>query len=394
MTVAFAVLPEKGHLNPYIGPAQALSDAGHEVIFAAPGDIEAQMLHAGLAFHRDLIRPEVSGRVTNGAELVSLIGDPVQLSCWIEQLLLGNVHSQVQDVRRWYERVRPTVVVVDPLYYAAAIAAHLCGLSWAAVSNSLNPVVDSCLKSDLLSTVRCLDQRRAALFHGYGMASNFSVCDVLSPYLTVVFSTEALVGKPPHGVKLVGPSFPLRQRGDEVPLREIPPGRPVVYASFGSQLYHQPAIFEKLLLASKSLRVHLILSIGDLIDEPVWAAPVEDCQVYRYAPQLEILRRASVFVTHGGANSVMEGVTCGVPLLISPMCNDQFHQAYYLERTGIGLTEDLSRASVEQIRASLQRLLTDGTIRSNMKSVSRTYQENGARRAAQLIADLAGASCP
>ena len=394
MTIAFAVLPEKGHLNPYIGPAQALSDAGHEVIFAAPGDIEAQVLRAGLTFHRDLMRSDPSGRVTDGAELVSLIEDPAQLSSWIEQLLLENVPVQVEDLRRWYERTHPAVIVVDPLYYAAAIAAHLCGLPWAAVSNSLNPVVHPRFESDLLSTVRRLDGRRAALFHSYGMAAEFSVCDVLSPYLTMVFSTEALVGVPPHGIQLVGPSFPLRQRGDEVSLQPIPPDRPVVYASFGSQLYHQPAVFEKLLLAGESLNVHFILSIGDLIDESFWAAPIENCQMYRYAPQLEILRRASVFVTHGGANSVMEGIACGVPLLISPMCNDQFHQAYYLERAGIGLAEDLPRASVEQIRASLQRLLTDETISANVKRVSRTYEENGATRAAQLIANLAGANCP
>jgi len=36
----------------------------------------------------------------------------------------------------------------------------------------------------------------------------------LSPRGTAVFSTEALVGPAPAGVSLVGPSLPLRPRGD------------------------------------------------------------------------------------------------------------------------------------------------------------------------------------
>ena len=37
--VLFCVIPEKGHLNPYIGPAQALQSLGAEVVFHAPADV-------------------------------------------------------------------------------------------------------------------------------------------------------------------------------------------------------------------------------------------------------------------------------------------------------------------------------------------------------------------
>jgi len=198
------------------------------------------------------------------------------------------------------------------------------------------------------------------------------------------------VGRPPAGVTLVGPSLPLRDRGDEVAIRPIPADRPVIYASFGSQIYFWPEIFENIVAAGRLLDAHLILSLGDLADDPRWAAARPHCDVYRYAPQREILRHAAAFVTHGGANSVMEAIAAGVPMLISPMCNDQFHQAHFLEKAGIGCVENLIHAPAERMAERLRDLLVNPKIRSNMDAVSKTYQTNGARRTADLIAKLAG----
>jgi zeaxanthin glucosyltransferase len=385
--VAFAIIPEKGHINPYIGPAQALVEAGHEVAIAAPGDIGEQIARAGLIFRPDLIDRSGDGRVTRGAELVNLIQDPGRLHLWIEQLLLGSLGG-VTELREWYRRERVDVVVIDPLYYPAAIAAQLDRIPWASVSNSLNPVIPPDLDSALLRTVRQLSPRRAELFRACGFDAAFSGCDVLSPYLTVAFATEALVGKPPAGVTLVGPSLPLHARGDELAVRPLPSDRPIVYVSFGSQIYFWPEIFEKLIAAGRMLDAHLVLALGDLVDDPRWAAPLDRCDVYRYAPQPAILQRSAAFVTHGGANSVMEAIQAGVPMLISPMCNDQFHQAYFVERTGIGLVENLIAAPVERIVECLRELMTNPAIRSNMAAVSKTYQTSGARTTAQLVANL------
>jgi UDP:flavonoid glycosyltransferase YjiC (YdhE family) len=392
--IAFALIPEKGHINPYIGPAQALADLGHDVVIAAPGDVSEQIGRAGLAFRSDLILPPSPGdRVTRGAELVELIQDPARLGQWIEQLLLDGIEEQVPLLRDWYVREEVQAVVVDPLYYPAAIAAHQCGLPWASVSNSLNPVVPPGLDSELINTVARLKDRRAALFRSYRMEPAFSVCDIQSPYLTIAFATEELVGPPPPGVTLVGPSFPLRYRGDEFPLGPLPPNKPVVYASFGSQIYHWPQLFENLIEAALRIGPHLVLSVGDLVDHPRFSAAIPHCDVYRYAPQLAVLRQASVFVTHGGANSVMEAAACGVPMLVSPMCNDQFHQAYFVDRAGIGCVEDLNVISVELLAERLKYLIADPAVRARSARVAESYRADGSGAAARLIERLGRRPC-
>jgi UDP:flavonoid glycosyltransferase YjiC (YdhE family) len=382
MNILFALIPEKGHVNPYIGPAQALAARGHQVTVLAPGDISVQCAAAGLSFAPDLVPPTQGPRPTHGAELVSLIQDAPRLAAWIEQLLLTDIPPQVSQLRRAIARLHADIVVIDPLYYPAALAAHSEGLPWASVSNSLNPVLPPTLTSALLETTRALSPRRDEIFAQFGLQAAFRGTDVLSPFLTIAFTTDALCGPVP-GVELVGPSFPLHQRGDEVPLLPLPDNQPIVYASFGSQIYHWPELFTKLQSAAR--HVHLVLSIGDLVDH---LPPSPNCQFYRYAPQQALLHRANAFLTHGGANSFMEAIAANVPMLLSPMCNDQFHQAHFLSQAQIGLAADLRTLPEPEITAAIDALLTPGPIRRNLAALSRTYQSNGALRAAQLIEQL------
>lgn len=382
MNILFALIPEKGHVNPYIGPAQALVARGHQVTVVAPGDISAQCAAAGLSFAADLIPDTPGPRPTHGADLVELIQDAPRLARWIEELLLTGIPEQVEQLRGVIRRLDIRVVVIDPLYYPAAIAAHLEGLPWASVSNSLNPVIPPTLDSALLQTTRAIAPKRDAIFARFGLTARFRGADVLSPFLTVAFTTEALCGPVP-GVELVGPSFPLHQRGDEVPLQPLPVDKPVVYASFGSQIYHWPELFACLQAAAR--HIHLVLSVGDLVDQ---LPASSGCHLYRYAPQQAILKKARVFLTHGGANSFMEAIAANVPMLLSPMCNDQFHQAHFLTRSQIGIAADLRSLSVAEITAAIDALLAPGPIRRNMAALSETYQANGALRAATRIEQL------
>ncbi|MDG0791547.1 hypothetical protein OMP38_12195 [Cohnella ginsengisoli] len=56
-----------------------------------------------------------------------------------------------------------------------------------------------------------------------------------------------------------------------------------------------------------------------------------------YVPQLEMLRRADVFITHAGMNSVHEGLWHGVPLLMVSMGPDQPAVAARIKALGAGL---------------------------------------------------------
>jgi zeaxanthin glucosyltransferase len=390
----FCVVPEKGHLNPCIGPAQCLRGHGFEVAFHAFANIGEQLQRAGgFAFLGPKNAP-THANLSRGAAFAANVRDAEWLACWIQGLLLDHVPEQVEALRAVVRQWRPHVVVIDPLLYAAAIAAELEGLPWVAMSNSLNPVLPDNLDSALLHTVRALSPARAQLFAKYGLRAEFRGCDVLSPHLTIAFATEDFTGTPPPGVKLVGPSLPTGARGDEppFPLDRLDRQLPLIYMSFGSQIYYQPDLFAKVIEAVRGLPLQLVLSIAELLDAEELPLLHEGVIAVRYAPQLEVLRQADLFISHGGANSVMEALACGVPMLLSPLCNDQFHQAYFIERAQVGRHMDLRTASVTEIREAIQALLRPSSMRDRVAQVAASYRRDGAAQAARLVSALVAES--
>lgn len=384
--ILFCVLPEKGHINPYVGPAQALVERGHAVWFIAPGDISVQLHRSGLHFDPALVPSSSSSQPMRGAELVRLVKDREAMRSWISSLLLNVTDEQVREYAHYYRDHDVDLIVVDPLFYAAVIAAEVMKKKWVSMSNSLNPILPPEMQSDLLDTLDSIQGERSKLFERYGIEAKFRGCDALSPYLTLAFASRAFVGEPPSDVKLVGPSLPIGRRGDADSDELLPPRRPLIYASFGSQIYYWPEIFEKLIEACDGLDVELALSIGDL-SLNLKRLP-NFVRLYEYAPQLELLRYARVFITHGGANSIMEAIAFDTPVLVSPMCNDQFHQAAFVEKCGVGIVRDLQTRSADDIRRDLKLLLDDGKIRDCMNVVSSTFRTDGARESAVLIEEL------
>jgi MGT family glycosyltransferase len=275
------------------------------------------------------------------------------------------------------------------MIYAAAIAAHTEEVPWVALSNSLNPVLDDGIRSELLDTVRWLAPAREALFAKYGMNPGFRGCDVLSPHLTIAFTTREFIGRDVPGVEMVGPSLPPGVRGDETdfPWEKLRP--PVIYASFGSQIYHQPQLFRLLIEATQHSGFQLVIAVNELLHSDRLGNLPPHVLACHYAPQLAILPKAAAFVTHGGANSVMEALYFGVPLLISPVCNDQFHQAQFVARAGTGCVLDVQTAKLKEVRDELLGLPHDPGVRAALQRVTPSYQKDGSARAAELIEQMA-----
>jgi zeaxanthin glucosyltransferase len=394
--ILFCVVPEKGHVNPCIGPAQHLQAADCEVAFYAPADISAQLEGAGdFTFLGPRETPERHD-LSRGASFAANIRDAAWLRRWIHSLLIEYTPAQVDGIRAILRQWRPDVVVIDPLLYASAIAAELEGLPWVAMSNSLNPVLPDTLDSELLATVRWLAPERDRLFARYGIEAHFRGCDILSPHLTLAFTTEDLVGAAPQGVELVGPALPAGARGDEPPFpwERIDAARPLVYMSLGSQLYYQPELFAKVIQATRATSAQLVLSVGELVNTDLLPVADERVIAVRYAPQLALLRQTHALINHGGANSVMEALACGVPMLLSPFCNDQFHSAWFVERAGAGCRLDLEQASVQEIANAINDLLRPGPLRERAAQIGASYRRDGSAEAARLIIELASGSHP
>ncbi|RKH06322.1 glycosyltransferase [Corallococcus carmarthensis] len=392
--VLIATSPEKGHLNPMAGVAQWLRRLGHTVGWLCIPEPAPQLEALGVELLRlPHVEAAPPGIETGGEALAKLVLDDVALGKWIRGLLLDAAPALLEPVREGVRAFRPDVMALDGMQYAAVLAAHTEGIPWAGVSSALT-LLEPRPDIPLLRNVRALKDDRQALFRRHGFDASFRTCECLSPRLNVIFATEAFLGPDagvPPNTLLVGPSIPPEPRGDEVPFPwERLGGKPVLYVSFGSQISYQPELFRLIAEAAKPFGVTLVLCAGELADTDFPSTLPGDVVAVRYTPQRQLLERSAAFISHGGANSVMEAMTAGVPMLLLPVCNDQPVQAHFLEKAGAGLARDPRTLTVESCREAIAQLLApESKMRDRVAEISRSYRaHDGAKTAAERIAGL------
>jgi len=109
--------------------------------------------------------------------------------------------------------------------------------------------------------------------------------------------------------------------------------------------------------------------------------------VRSFLPQVTLLSRAALAVSHGGNNTVTEAITAGVPLLLLPFSTDQFAGAAAVEAAGFGAALDPNSASVDELRAAATGLLAlrAGTRRRLTRLSSSMKVHTGPQRAFEAL---------
>jgi len=160
--------------------------------------------------------------------------------------------------------------------------------------------------------------------------------------------------------------------------------RPLVLVGFSTSFQNHAAVLQRVIDAAASLPVRLLVTLGGPI-EPYELVPAANTVVARSAPHLEILREASLVVTHGGHGTVMAALTHRLPMLVIPHGRDQADNAVRITERGAGLA--ISRtAPTEEIHAALARLLAEPRFREAAAVLGDAVSAE--LRASTLIADL------
>lgn len=81
--------------------------------------------------------------------------------------------------------------------------------------------------------------------------------------------------------------------------------------------------------------------------------------VVEYAPQLELLARARLTITHAGLNTVLESLSYGVPLVAIPITNDQPGVGARLAWSGAGRVVPLARLDASRLRIAVRSVLAN-----------------------------------
>jgi zeaxanthin glucosyltransferase len=163
-------------------------------------------------------------------------------------------------------------------------------------------------------------------------------------------------------------------------------GRPLVYASMGTLQNRIQETFREIASACVGLDVQLVISLGGgSTPEQLGSLPGNPL-VVAMAPQLDLLSRATLTITHAGLNTVLESLACGVPMVAIPVGNDQPGVAARLKWAGAGEFLPLKHLKAAKLTPLIRRVLDERTYRRHAQEIMAEIKKaDGIGRAIALI---------
>ncbi|MEH3054289.1 MAG: glycosyltransferase [Patulibacter minatonensis] len=176
-------------------------------------------------------------------------------------------------------------------------------------------------------------------------------------------------------------------------LADLPDG-PLIYISLGTRLNDRPDFLRSCLEAFADHPGPVLLSIGHRTPAEALGTLPANAIVRTSVPQLAVLARCELFITHGGMNSTCESLVHGVPMIVYPQTADQPRVAARIEEVGAGVYLRGKNPSPAEIRAAAAEA-RQGAMRKRAAELGAgLMQGGGTERAAELVLEMAGVPLP
>jgi zeaxanthin glucosyltransferase len=405
--------PATGHLNPMTALARALQTRGHEVVLFGIPDTEMRVRAAGIQFRPIGGEEYPIGTLRTLDERLSRMKGLAALRFTLERVK-NSARMVLHDGPSAVREAGVDALLVDEADFAGNVADYL-GLPWISIA-LLPPLLDddrfppfwlgwgagndSLRRLRNRAAIRLLLRMGSPIFRevnrqriAWGLEPHRNPSDGLSPLGQITQLPEALEfpfeGEKVAGLHYTGPFIHAEQR----PVIEFPwerlDGRPLIYASLGTLQNRSEAIFRTIADACVGLNAQLLISLGGGLDRAMLGELAGGPLVVNFAPQLEILRRAALVITHAGINTVLESLSDGVPLIAIPLGNDQPGVAARLKARGVGIVVSRHGLTPARLRKAIVRVLQDSRYRAAAQNLKKILQEiDGTARAADLIEQM------
>jgi MGT family glycosyltransferase len=191
--------------------------------------------------------------------------------------------------------------------------------------------------------------------------------------------------------KFVGPSIVPREEENTFPFESSATKEPLIYISLGTIHNNDPAFLRTCLRAFGGSEFDVIVAVGDRIDRELLGPIPKNVTICEYVPQLEVLKRSSLFLTHAGMNSASEALWHTVPLLMFPQHGDQHLVAGRVSELGAGLRLPIADLDSETIQRMSRQLLSQPEFRQQAAKIADSFHTAGGfQRAAEEILAFRG----
>ncbi|MDI9640151.1 glycosyltransferase [Geitlerinema splendidum] len=399
-----------GHLNPMTTLGGELFRRGHQVTVFGFLDAKARTLASGLEFH-PLAEDELpAGSV---AESLSQLGKLSGLAAfqYTIQAVAKSANLLLKEAPRAIKNAGVDALLVDQVSSAGGTIAEFLDIPFITVCSALVLNQDSTIPPFCTSwQYRSNWGARLRYQLGYQLLSVASkpIRQVITEYrqnwklplysnLNDAYSKLAQVSQqpaefefprtdlPPY-LHFTGPYYqPGSRRPVPFPFEQLN-GKPLIYASMGTLQNRLVGVFQQIASACEGLDAQLVISLGGGATLESLPKLPGNPIVVGYAPQSELLQKATLTITHAGMNTALESLSHGVPMVAIPVANDQPGVAARIAWTGVGEMIPLKQLSVPKLRTAITKVLTEGAYREKAIALQQAIERSGGvSKAADII---------
>lgn len=394
MRVMWFCIPAFGHTNPTIEVVRELVCRGHEVRYYSFGDFRERIEGTGATFVPcDQHLPPLSAQAERRLRKVSTTEMSI-LSLKTCELMDEQLTADVASLA-------PDVVVSDSACFWGKLTAAKHGLplvvstttfAFNQASSQYMHYSAAELADMVLGLPRVNRALRSLRKKGYRVKGALDIVQSKPDDNAIVYTSRRFQPAAEtfgDNYCFVGPSVrPV------APQPRPADARPLVYVSLGTVINDHPALFRHCIDAVRNEEFDLLISCGRAFDPATLGKLPNNVQVEQYVDQLDVLSRASLFITHCGMNSASEGLYLGVPELLYPITGEQRAVARRVEEMGAGhLLGEREAASAGGIRAAIRSAASDDALRTAAQAMREDFLScGGPTAAADFVEQVASAS--
>ena len=163
----------------------------------------------------------------------------------------------------------------------------------------------------------------------------------------------------------------------------LPSGKPLVFATFGTLQGGRLALFQAIARACRLAGADLLVAHGGMLSDAE-ASSIGASHVTDFVPYRAVLKRSALCITHGGSNTVLDALACGVPLLVRPVAFDQKGNLARILYHGLG--ERLGPTNARKLGSQIRRMIDNNGYRARAMTLAAEIARAGGRtRAADIV---------
>ena len=413
MRIGFLSLPLSGHLNPMTALARKLQSRGNDVVFISVPDAEPVLRAANLKFVSFCEKEYPIGSIAQEWSSVAKLHGEEVLRHSSRELLPGVCKAALEHLPEKIAETGVEALVFDKIYFYLELVAMNLGIPyvhiWSVLHVDFSGFTPPCIFSWPHETT---PEAVARNVEGLKVAGEIlaPIAEVAKPYAetaglqidwndpTATTSKLAVIAQTPVEFDFPNPHWPAEFHNagpfhDDEGRRKVPfpweklTGDPLVFASLGTLVNGLEYVYRIILDAVRTLPgIQVVLSVGYNVDLDDLGPIPSNTIVVSSAPQIELLKRAVLCITHAGLNTALEALGQGVPMIAIPIGYDQPGVAARIAYHGVGEFLEVEDLTVKRLSQLIQQVRRNQSYYDKARYFKKVIaQTRGLDMAAELI---------